>query len=580
MSATATSGCLVFLASFCVLWIQMGCEPASITCSTNGDQNSTCHRSGLCYEEHSIPEQLDKCKHKQVHINKTVSFSGYNITECERGRTGFDRCNAVGVNLKAYLVRSLPYAVVPLDAKHFSMNVSWTWFEEDFKRAHSQLVGYELWVSRSDRLSRNKKTVKCLCIWEPDLRSVSLGYDPVLQYKASSFNMEANMEVRLFTLPYEEKWHYRQYSSPNETTWPITCKNYDIGNGTTFCPVRLPSVPTGVKVLSRLSADVTKELDVSWVSESAGHPPEIYYTTVLDDLNNVTLRFVVNRSRHIKISGLRVGTNYSVQVQGYSMCSGISSFYSGFSSEIGCGTWSELMNESFQVPITVSPTGSTRYPPSHDHHVIFISSTITMAVLILAILLVVILSVSIFLYRKWYSMRIRMDPSSIHLVDPLRKLDALVLYSQSTPTLEKIEIEQYVVSFLKHARFKVLSCNDHTERTIVQWVEENARSAHTVFIVCNKHFCKEWTMQFRTPLLNSLEMIITSAVGQKSIEKYATVLLRPSDEQYIPNHLYLKGMRSFVVGARATPRNREEFIGFIKMHRLTSSFCNFIIHSK
>lgn len=570
----STAGSLVvLLSSLCVLCTQIGCGLASVACSTSGELSSTCHLSDSCYEEHSIPEQEKECEQKPTAINKTTYFAGYNVTECEPypGGNGFSRCRAMGVNLNSYLVAGLSYDVVPLDARYFSMSVGWTWLDFDIRNARQQLVGYEL------RISLPRETVKCLCIWEPDLRNVSLGFDPVLRYRASS-----EMKIELFTLPYQDNWQLSEYSEKEVRTWPETCNDYDVTNPTTFCPGRRPVAPTIVDVQST-STDGTKELNVTWIGTNTAHShSEVYYARVADIRSNLSWSFVVNRSRNIKVSGLPSSTNYSAQVQGYSLCSGISSFYSDSISnrEIGCGIWSDSKDEQAVIGTTsflTSPSvtlGET--PISGDHNnTLVIASVVTIASLILAILLAVLLCVAILLYHKKRHMEPLVLPKYIHVVDPMvdflrkpEKLDALVLYSQSTPTLEQVEIEKYVVGVLKQERLKVLSCNDHTEKTIVQWVEENARSAHTVFIVCNKHFCKEWTMQFRTKLINSLDAIIASDVGQKKINKYATVLLRPSDEQYIPENLYLKGMKSFVMGARATHKNRAEFISFIKLHRL------------
>ena len=41
----------------------------------------------------------------------------------------------------------------------------------------------------------------------------------------------------------------------------------------------------------------------------------------------------------------------------------------------------------------------------------------------------------------------------------------------------------------------------------MQWVEENARLAHAVFVICNKQFGLDWKMELRPQLVNSLEMI-------------------------------------------------------------------------
>ena len=175
---------LALLISCIVLWSKNGCALASVTCSTTGEFNSGCHLSGSCYEEHPTQDQVKECKNKEVYVNPTDPFAGYNITECDVVPTGFDRCPARKAGAIRNLVQSnILYTVIPLDVRHFSMDIRWSWFEFDIRRACERLVGYELTISRPG------ETVKCLCIWEPDLRNISLGFDPHLQYSSSSPDM-------------------------------------------------------------------------------------------------------------------------------------------------------------------------------------------------------------------------------------------------------------------------------------------------------------------------------------------------------------------------------------------------------
>ena len=557
---STTDDFLALLISYIVLWSKNGCALASVTCSTTGEFNSSCHLSGSCYKEHPTQDQVKKCKNKEV-ANPIDSFLGYNITECDAIHTGFDRCPARKAGAIRSLVQSnISYTVIPLDVRHFSMDIRWSWFDSDIKSAQEQLVGYEL------RIQRPPETVKCLCIWEPDLRNVSLGFDHRLQYSSSS----PDMKIKIFNLPFREEWSEDFASTSTEgILWPTTCSDYKVADKTTFCPVHLPVPPTLINAQSLPSANNTKELNVSWVSESP--TPETYYIRVFNDLDNAIFDFNVKGSQSIKITGLHISTNYSVQVQGYSQCSGLSSFYSNFMSEVGCGTFSELLNESLQeFRIPDYSTGIPRGISHNNMYIIIITSVISS--LILAILIVILLSVSII----YYCIRPRKqsdgcpDQLASYVIKP-EKLDALVLYAQDTPIKQQIEIESNVVGLLKQNGLNVLSCNDHTEKTVMQWVEENTRLAGTVLIVCSKQFYKEWgDMQHRTAFINSLEMIVASAVGVNCIKKYATVLLMASDRQYIPNHQYLKGMKSFVVGPKAT-RNRAEFISFVQRNGLSKS---------
>lgn len=139
------------------------------------------------------------------------------------------------------------------------------------------------------------------------------------------------------------------------------------------------------------------------------------------------------------------------------------------------------------------------------------------------------------------------------------KPDVLVLYSLKTPKSEQELIERCVVARLKQ-RYHVNSCNDHTEKTIMQWVEEQARYAHSVLIICNKSFHAEWNSGHRGPLLNSLVAIINSAVSHDNISKYATVLLTSGSDQYVPDNLYIEGMTRFVVEMEGEDADMEDFL--------------------
>ena len=61
-------------------------------------------------------------------------------------------------------------------------------------------------------------------------------------------------------------------------------------------------------------------------------------------------------------------------------------------------------------------------------------------------------------------------------------------------------------------------------------------------------------------------MIVASAVGQNKIKKYATVLLRPGDDKYIPDNLYFRGMKSFLMGSHATREEKTSYTSFIKLN--------------
>ena len=85
-----------------------------------------------------------------------------------------------------------------------------------------------------------------------------------------------------------------------------------------------------------------------------------------------TVTVFVNGSNYVKISGLFPNSGWSVQVQGYSPCSGIASFYSGGSNRIGCGDWSKLkVAEDFLDPKTSTSFLTSSSQPSFPYIISF-----------------------------------------------------------------------------------------------------------------------------------------------------------------------------------------------------------------
>jgi hypothetical protein len=299
----------------------------------------------------------------------------------------------------------------------------------------------------------------------------------------------------------------------------------------------------------------------------------VYY--VYGNSGSSNFSFVVNGSQQgsqygsqqVTVTGLNSSELYTVWVQGYSHCAGSSSFVlGGFTEDIGCGLISGRVMESADLtgtpsdPTTLSDpttiTITTRIPPLPQHNSWLIPLILTVVTVLLLIVFTPLL-IGVVLYRcyrgssRYSTTIIHEDDWSMGMDGGYKKFkvkpDVLVLYSLKTPKYEQEMIERCLVARLKQ-HYHVNSCNDHTEKTIMQWVEEQARLAHSVLIVCNESFHSEWNSVHRGPLLNSLMAIVNSAVSHDNIGKYATVLLKSGPDEYIPDNLYIKGMTKFYVG--------------------------------
>ena len=518
-------------------------------CSTS--QDASCLLNHTCSSDHSFDSQQLDCSREIMSINRTASsYVMYNITECPSGGSKHCANRANEPDEDQFVVKDVTAQVMPVNVSHFSVTVNWEWYDYDYNRSINKLKGYEL------KVLKGSATVKCLCIREPGLRNISLGIDGAFRYMSSNLGME--VELSTFSN------RVRSYNTKcYNITWPSVC------SGSSVCLFGLPSAPRVSKAISVLTEGGLKELQLSWTKPASHVTVYYYYIQLLDNVYNETVTAFVNGSNDVQISGLSPNSGWSVQVQGYSPCSGIASFYSGGSNRIGCGDWSKLkVAEDFLDPKTSTSFLTSSSQPSFPYIVSF-------AVAVPGVLVAVVLAVALCVWFYWRKHKIiyphRRNSKPVLAVNPAHndkpgRVDAFVLYSFSAPTHEKIEIEKYIVGFLKLQHFKVISCNDHTEKTIMQWVEENARLAHVVFIVCNKQFFLDWKMNLRPQLVNSLEMIVASAVGQNKIKKYATVLLRPGDDKYIPDNLYFRGMTSFLMGSHATREEKTSFTSFIKLN--------------
>jgi len=520
--------------------------------SSNCSANTSCHLGQSCSSDHSTSSQLAECPtESRSSRGTTPSYNEYNISRCTARRHCASRTN-LDAALK-FKVKEVTGIVRPVNVSHFTLDVHWNWFPSDLSRTQGKLEGFEL------RILNNSNSVVCLCIREPSITNISLALEDALEYKSSN----PSMAIKLSTFPYDGDWLSNEYTQEETMNWPKEC------SGSHVCLPKLPSAPRVLNtplMWTGLGADGS-ELALAWTPLPN---IDIFYVNLENPAFNETLTYFVNGSYSVKLRGIPPRESWTVRIQGYSPCSGLSGYYSGRSTNIGCGVWSQ--REYIRLPGTTSTPSisSGSIPPAKSQ----ILLGVTLAFALPVLLATVMVSVAVCLCY-WKSTT---KPGSVYkdIENPVLamnviftkppKLDALVLYSLSTPTHEKIEIEKYVVGFLKQQHFKVISCNDHTEKTIVQWVEENARLAHVVFVVCNKQFGLDWKMDLRPQLVNSLEMIVASAVGQNKIKKYATILLRPGDEKYIPDNLYFKGMKSFVVGSGSSRDEKANFASFIKFN--------------
>ena len=520
------------------------------TCATN----ATCLLNHSCSTDHSKDSQLPECSRmsRRTGVAKPTFTSTTTIYDCPLNKHCTSRTE-LNDSYQFIKVSSVRGRYIPENASHFALDVIWDWFQHDLDSIHL-IKGYEL------RVKKDRALIKCLCILDTNIRNISLGVEDAFKYDSAP---NQKLELSLATFPFDGDWEPYVFTETYSISWPKLC------NGSNVCLPQLPLAP------SLETNYIKKELKISWTATS---PEGVYYVELRNTPHNETITIFVNGSSCVMVSGLPFLDSWSVRVQSYATCSGLSTYFSGISHTIGCGPWSlyYYVTES-TVPLTLSTTSLPNRQPSQNFSLVV---SIVIGLFFVVIVSAAATIIFFYLWRINSTQHTTSDdersimpmyspfpkaPAKVEAQKPA-KVEALVLYSLGTPTHERIEIEKYVVGFLKQQHFKVISCNDHTEKTIVQWVEENARRAHAVFIICNKQFGLDWKMNTRPQLVNSLEMIVASAVGQNHIKKYATILLRPEDEKYIPDNLYFKGMKSFVIGSKASCDEKANLASFVKFN--------------
>lgn len=559
--------CLCALLQFrCVFSI--GCQSESAA--------STCHpiSNHSCITDHPPRQEQNLCQDVYEYSGPSSVLPSY-VESCPRNQEGgsFDRCSAFAPynhDANFFKITSVWSAVTSLDPQHFALDVSWYYRDAENAIAvtpsNSSLRGYEVRVKQSSRI------VECWCLWEPRIFNITLGLDLTLQYRSSSL-----MDIEVLTLPFSNKFDETYYARNNETVWPSSCNNETVvhSSASSCTPPPYPD-PRNVQAESRIASDFTKTLRVSWSHPSVTSHPLLYYVYCTSERDNVTV--LANGTLSVSITGLDLNQTYSVQVQAYFPCSGTSSYISsGFRGEIGCGMLSDVAGVSvLSTTASTIPTSATSLPSDLTTEQLDSTSLLASVLLtVFLVLLILSLVLTVFLVVKYrrYCQRYCLAKSPFTGVDDLYEieegllgkpvqLDVLVLYSMNTPRSEQEDIERFIVSRLKQ-RFQVNSCNDHTEKTIMEWVEERTRNARSVLIVCNKSFYKDWSGQSRSPLLNSLETLITSSVANGKFSKYATVVFGKSSKQFIPENQYLQAMPSFAVGTETVD---DDIYGFIKIN--------------
>ena len=495
-----------------------------VSCQTY-QNGSSCEESQGCFHDQNCFTSETRYKNDNYRHLKTVDV-------CSSTR----RCSMANSNATLIQLKSVDAQLVSVDPKYFSVNVRWT-----LKNNSGHYGGYELRLLKDE----NIEPYRCLCISDSNLLSFSMiNIEYATDYK--------NMKVEV--LPYPSEHH----NEPVRTffTKPEGCA--DIEHENTLCDIKSYSRPENLTVLSSVCSGGMKELDISWDPPSLppnGTKPPTYYIYVYRDHSKTAYKtFIVHHTRRVRVNNLNASCPYRVKVRPYKRCSGLGNYH--INQDIGCGNSIEesemvtslcndtkgnasTVTENTVYNITEGPDNISQTRTQHILVYTLISTFVALAIIL------VLFAVLILYLRSCYD-----TSKDVHPTSDDSKESVVVFYCRNTPS-EGIDYIQKHVIFPLTEYFQVISLNDFSKGDIVKWLERVIRTSRAVLIVGNKEFCVEWMDKVgsRSPLLNSLDHIISAEVSSDTIERFGIILLDDSQKEHcIPDNSYLNLMPIFVMG--------------------------------
>ncbi len=476
------------------------------------------------------------------------------VERCPETRGGeFLPCSSTGLEETSVRLESVDADVVSNNPHYFTVNVSWT------VEASTSISGrYEVRLKGHGTMSRVRD---CICIDHPNL----LKFDFVGIDYIGNGDDTLTVEVIPYPLPFTSKILSVE-TMPFQR--PTGCADAIIGN--TICNTKIYGPSEDLTVLSSISCDGTKKLNIDWLPPSGVPHPQTYYLQVHSSDGIRLHTFEVVNTTSVVVGNLDASLIYEARLQSYRRCSGVGNYYirDGGDEFLGCGRTASRAEELVGVchPTTTTTTAMmTATTTGRDSTPSLFPSTTTsttdldiatgatalsalhLSLLSIPVIFVisgiaaVILVCSILAFKYYFSSDDDSCPE-----DPVSEFKVFVFYCSATPQGDVEYIQEHVVCALSQY-FEVCSPSDFTRGNISTWLEETARTSTKVLLVCNQEMYQEWGKgKDREPALNSLHHLIAAAVSSNDIDRFAVVLTRKGKkETCIPKDSYIKLMRVF-----------------------------------
>ena len=317
----------------------------------------------------------------------------------------------------------------------------------------------------------------------------------------------------------------------------------------------------------------TKTLNISWDHpENALVPPEKYYVRVYRK-PDVQQYFEVINATDLIVTNLNASINYSAKVVAYRKCSGLGTYDSVV---LGCGIHKIIKQENFNdnnKSCFADSTEGESLIASEHLSISFASesaahsfSAMKISIFsitggILVIIVVVILAVVIF---RLLALKLKSLQKPVH---PIQNNFSLFLFYAPSMSQEKQERLNNQVAANLAKYFSIVTTGELMDGDVSKWLERTVNSVDVVLIVANEDFSKDWQSSTRHPQLSCLESLISAAVVQNTVSKFAFISTENCmDNVHIPENLYLKLLRVFLMGSKTN--HEVELYQFVTKSRM------------
>ena len=290
--------------------------------------------------------------------------------------------------------------------------------------------------------------------------------------------------------------------------------------------------------------------EISWNSTTGYITPG---TDKYVPINSNMFYLTVNYSRtFVAVNTTSVTLNtteeMTVSLYSYKQCSGLYKYSRKFTlPELGCSPPTTSTNRgpgiccggnsNCQIMPSVSSVVPTQTsnplpfePEENDHTPSALTLTIVLPTVAVAFTALVVIVVFILIAYKLVICR----PHSKQILPSPLQYSPLIIYSPNTPEQEKLVVMQSFAAvqnaFLQDTR--------RPQQSLVNWILEHYERANAVFCVCNREFKSDWETgapsEDSSVAVQTLRLLFEGDLGSVELKKYAVVLSKPTDEEFIP----------------------------------------------